>query len=322
MNPSSPAPDSQKQPSRALQSEESAAPLPPRGEVFDVALDENGHIKKSDHIKENPSPKKMASSWLFAGLAAVFCIYNVGAYVGRKSKTPLPVGPFTSPVEKLKPLRLQIAGQVQRPGAYTLPGGARLEDALAIAGGALPDADLSAFNLTDWVVDGSKIEIPVRQTVQTLVAPTPTPITPASEVVVTPPQQGASATSIEAPSATPEAPKATSGEAPPTNGQTMPVANPVANPATTGPDSNAPLPEASGKNSPAALEMLRRAPVDINISSAEQLSVLPGVGPKMAERIIAYRRENGGFKSVAELDSVIGIGEKRMATLQPLVRVK
>ena len=43
------------------------------------------------------------------------------------------------------------------------------------------------------------------------------------------------------------------------------------------------------------------APVNLNTATAEQLATIPGVGPKMAERIIDYRQKNGGFKKVEEI---------------------
>src|SRR5438477_3436788 len=50
--------------------------------------------------------------------------------------------------------------------------------------------------------------------------------------------------------------------------------------------------------------------VNINTATAQQLTVLPGVGEKLAARIVEYRQKSGGFKSVAELMNVQGIGEK------------
>ncbi|GAA3136654.1 helix-hairpin-helix domain-containing protein [Streptomyces rectiviolaceus] len=62
------------------------------------------------------------------------------------------------------------------------------------------------------------------------------------------------------------------------------------------------------------------APVGLNTATAEQLDELPGVGPVLAQHIIDYRTEHGGFRSVDELREVNGIGDKRYADLQNLVR--
>lgn len=62
--------------------------------------------------------------------------------------------------------------------------------------------------------------------------------------------------------------------------------------------------------------------VNINTASAEELQKLPGIGPSMAERILAFRKENGKFHSPDDLLQVSGIGEKKFARLKPFVRVK
>ncbi|MFD5098051.1 helix-hairpin-helix domain-containing protein [Streptomyces albidochromogenes] len=61
-------------------------------------------------------------------------------------------------------------------------------------------------------------------------------------------------------------------------------------------------------------------PIGLNAATAEQLETLPGVGPVLAQHIIDYRTEHGGFRSVEELREVKGIGDRRFADLQPLVR--
>ncbi len=57
--------------------------------------------------------------------------------------------------------------------------------------------------------------------------------------------------------------------------------------------------------------------VNINTASAEQLATLPGVGPKLAARILEYRQKSGAFKSPQELMNVQGIGEKNFQKIQP-----
>ena len=56
-------------------------------------------------------------------------------------------------------------------------------------------------------------------------------------------------------------------------------------------------------------------------ATLEQLDELDGIGPTLAERILEYRTENGGFRSLAELREVEGIGEKRFASLSEAVQL-
>jgi competence protein ComEA len=62
------------------------------------------------------------------------------------------------------------------------------------------------------------------------------------------------------------------------------------------------------------------APVSLNTATVEQLDTLPGVGPVLAQHIIDYRAQHGGFRSVDELREVNGIGDRRFADLRNLVR--
>jgi competence protein ComEA len=63
------------------------------------------------------------------------------------------------------------------------------------------------------------------------------------------------------------------------------------------------------------------APIDLNAASETDLDALPGVGPVLAGRILAWRAQHGRFTRVEELGEVSGIGDKLLAELTPLVRV-
>jgi competence ComEA-like helix-hairpin-helix protein len=57
--------------------------------------------------------------------------------------------------------------------------------------------------------------------------------------------------------------------------------------------------------------------LDVNAATFEELQTLPGIGPKLAERIIAHRP----YQTLKDLDAVPGIGPERLKRLEPLIRV-
>ena len=61
--------------------------------------------------------------------------------------------------------------------------------------------------------------------------------------------------------------------------------------------------------------------VNINTAGAEQLSLLPRIGEKAAQRIIDYRTEHGPFKQPSDLMDVKGVGAKSFALMAPYVAV-
>ncbi|MFO7942161.1 MAG: ComEA family DNA-binding protein [Bacillota bacterium] len=119
-------------------------------------------------------------------------------------------------------LRVHVVGAVARPGVYSLPEEARVEDALKKAGGPLSTADPHALNLAATVADGDRIEVPRE-----------------------------------------------SGDVPGEAGD---------------------------------------GPVNINVADSEELQRLHGIGPALAEEVIALRRRRGEFEAVEELLEVPGIG--------------
>jgi competence protein ComEA len=75
----------------------------------------------------------------------------------------------------------------------------------------------------------------------------------------------------------------------------------------------APEPQAGGTGETAT------GPVSLNSATLEQLDSLPGVGPAIAQDIIAYREAQGPFTSVEQLTDVPGIGPAKLEKLRPLV---
>lgn len=61
--------------------------------------------------------------------------------------------------------------------------------------------------------------------------------------------------------------------------------------------------------------------ISINSASVDQLQQLPGIGPVMAERIVEYRDQQGGFSAIEDLQAVPGVGPTIMAEIEDKVRL-
>ena len=61
---------------------------------------------------------------------------------------------------------------------------------------------------------------------------------------------------------------------------------------------------------------------DINTATKLEIESLPGIGPVLAERIIAYRDKSGKILDLNELTNVKGIGEKKLRQFQKFLYIK
>jgi competence protein ComEA len=194
------------------------------------------------------------SKWRLVGVASLAGAVLVGAVVGfggRPQALPVPVAaaplsaaPLSAaqgPIDAATPAEIvvHVAGAVVRPGLVRVPVESRVADAVAAAGGATPEAALSAINLAAPLSDGTQVVVPV----------------------VTSP-----------------------GEA----------------------------------QAPAVIDDGR---VRVNQADAAELDALPGVGPVLAERIVAHRDDNGPFGSVEDLLDVPGIGESKLEAMRESIVV-
>lgn len=62
--------------------------------------------------------------------------------------------------------------------------------------------------------------------------------------------------------------------------------------------------------------------VNVNTASADELALLPRIGPSIAQRIVDFREENGPFQAAEDLMLVRGIGEKTFELLEPYVALE
>jgi competence protein ComEA len=89
-------------------------------------------------------------------VTAVAVVYALFQALDERSAPPIVI----EDVAAILPVVVEVRGQVEAPGVYDLPPGARLQDAIAAAGGLTKDADLSAVNLARRLRDGELVVIP------------------------------------------------------------------------------------------------------------------------------------------------------------------
>jgi len=70
-----------------------------------------------------------------------------------------------------------------------------------------------------------------------------------------------------------------------------------------------------------AVTSVRRGPLNINRATVGQFDLLDGIGPVIAQRIVEYRKINGAFLTVDDLQKVSGIGAAKFAIIKSKVRV-
>lgn len=70
---------------------------------------------------------------------------------------------------------------------------------------------------------------------------------------------------------------------------------------------------------PANLPKTPPSKININLAVPEDLKIIPGIGPILADRIFTYRQKNGPFHSLTDIQHVSGIGEKKFSKISPLL---
>ena len=111
-------------------------------------------------------PRVRVGALLLAATIAGYFWYQVGqgqSSSALPSASSIPSSPrqqsFRSTTTTKPPFLVHVAGAVAHPGLVRVPAGARVSDAIAAAGGGLPDADLDRLNLAAKVADGQRIPV-------------------------------------------------------------------------------------------------------------------------------------------------------------------
>lgn len=91
-----------------------------------------------------------------------------GYWLGVGQKPPIqpkiekiesPTGAVEPTLTEKKILVIHVSGAVMEPGVYEMPEGSRVMDAIQIAGGKAPDADIDSVNLAKILKDGDQVEV-------------------------------------------------------------------------------------------------------------------------------------------------------------------
>lgn len=223
--------------------------------------------------------------WLLLPFAAAPLVSVAGYRAGKAKAAQLAVRkvpPRFAPKVEHYIL-VHVSGAVKNPRVVRLRSSARVKEAIQAAGGPQAEANLDVLNLAAFVKDGQKVEVPRKAPVTAEPVRPPKPASFREKVHPTGRVQ-----------------------------QAIPVRR---------------LEELvrrlerllEGREAP---PVSPSRPVDINLASAEELDLLPGVGPSLAGAIIEHRKKKGPFWSVDELLEVPGIGPKTLERLRPLLVVR
>ena len=190
---------------------------------------------------------------------------------------------------------VQVSGSVATPGVYELPLRARMQDAIAAAGGFAEDASADALNLASALEDGQKIYVPKIGEAEAARSISDQDDDAVGDEEASAGGSGAAGGSASAAggsgrSARPHAPSARSRKT-------------------------------SKSGSRSNKKSLPAHSISLNRANVQELSSLPGIGEATAKRIIADRRVHGRFKKVEDLCRVKGIGKKKLASIKRYLRV-
>ena len=101
----------------------------------------------------------------------VFCGFLAAGLVFVASTPPRGEPVQLLPPPTPAPILVFVTGAVVQPGLQSLPPGSRVNDAIALAGGLLPEANASVLNLAALVTDGDRIYVPLSTTTDRFESP-------------------------------------------------------------------------------------------------------------------------------------------------------
>lgn len=184
-------------------------------------------------------------------------------------------------------IKIHILGAVNQSGMLELDEGSRIADAIEKAGGCSENACVDEINLAYILEDGMKIKIPTYQEVAE-----------SKKLAKDAGYEESLGNSLD---------------------NSVFDSKEVTSLSSSASNSKEVTSTSSSLNSEASNSKGQK--ININSASVTELQKLPGVGSSTAEKIIAYRKENGKFKVISDLKNVKGIGESKFNKLKDFITV-
>lgn len=175
-------------------------------------------------------------------------------------------------------IRVDVKGEVRVPSTVTLPVGARVEDAVRLAGGLTPMADVSSINLSQKLSDEDMIIIPAAPRYQPKI----------------------------------DGKNASTGDS---SGIKKKKDSPqdalISEASVTGI-----VPQSGVSRQRMNVGHNADKKIDINSATEDELVSLPGIGESLARSIVNYRKKKGSFKKIEDIQNVNGIGKKKFEAIR------
>lgn len=184
--------------------------------------------------------------------------------------------------DKKSRIIVYVCGAVIQAGVYDVKSGARVVDAIYKAGGMTEEAASEYINLAATVEDGQKIYIPTIREIE-------------------------------------EAIGSGENESAYIYAKTGDI---ITNDANNSGNSKGSNTNSGGTNASNADTKQNELTININTASASELTQIPGIGESKAQKIIAYREENGGFSSIEDIMFIPGIKEGMFNKIKDYIRVE
>ena len=184
-------------------------------------------------------------------------------------------------------IKVYVCGAVNNSGVYELSSGDRIADAIDAAGGFSTEADTEYLNLAMVVSDGMKIQVPTTDEIEEL-------------------------EKAEAQSSSDDQADSSADTSFVVTGDGKPV------------DTNKQNSEADNTSALSSCDNASDSGnvlVNINTAGVDELCTLSGIGKSRADAIIAYRNENGPFKSIEDIKKVSGIKDKVFEQIKDSITV-